>query len=58
MNKLRKIMINTLCEVGKNGVGKSTAWGIYEIKIPDELKKESNRLGSINSDHKDKVSYD
>ena len=39
MNKLKKMIINILCEVGKNGVGKSHVMGMYEIKVPNELKK-------------------
>ncbi len=47
MKKLKKQIINILCEVGKNGVGKSISWGIYEIKVPMELKKERQMNNSI-----------
>lgn len=46
MKKIKKMVVNILCEVGKNGVGKSTFMGMYDIKVPDELKnmKKSNGI--------------
>lgn len=53
MNKLKKMIINILCEVGKNGVGKSFVWGTYDIKVPIELTKNLNRADDNNSKYKD-----
>lgn len=49
MKKLKKMAIHILCEIGKNGVGKSISWGIYEIKIPNELRNmnESNKVNNV-----------
>ena len=49
MKKIKKMVVNILCEVGKNGVGKKNSWGMYEIKVPDELKnkKVSNVVNDV-----------
>lgn len=44
MKSLKKMIINILCEVGKNGVGKSHIMGMYEIKVPNELKKSAKQM--------------
>lgn len=51
MKKIKKMVVNILCEVGKNGVGKSTFMGMYDIKVPDELKnmKKSNGINEVKS---------
>lgn len=52
MKKLKKMIISILCEVGKNGVGKSPSWGIYEMKVPIELLKDPKGVDDKTSKYK------
>lgn len=49
MKNLKKLIINILCDVGKNGVGKSMHFGIYEIKVPNELKTRTTVMENVSS---------
>ena len=43
MNNLKKKSASMLCKIGRFGVGKSILLGMYDLDVPEKLKRCSKR---------------